>query len=78
MRVVIAYTLPSDAVPAVGTALYLATSALLIVVTNVYYAHAGLWTMLRPSPSAAATTGAGGSASQVPVPTRLIPAERRQ
>ncbi len=64
VRVVIAYTLPIDAVPAVGTALYLATSALLIVVTNVYYARAGLWTMLRPSPGADATTGAGGSASR--------------
>ncbi|MGI8801329.1 MAG: VC0807 family protein [Solirubrobacteraceae bacterium] len=68
VRVVISYTLPIDAVPAAGTALYLATSALLIIATNVYYAHAGLWAMLRPSPRAGPpTTTAGGSAPPSPL-----------
>jgi len=37
LRVVMAYTLPVDAVPALGTALYSATAFVLIVVNNVYY-----------------------------------------
>jgi hypothetical protein len=36
-RVVMAYTLPPDSVPALGTVLYAVTSGVLIVVTNVYY-----------------------------------------
>jgi hypothetical protein len=43
LRVVMAYTLPVDAVPALGTALYLATSAVLIIIANVYYFIAGLF-----------------------------------
>jgi hypothetical protein len=45
-RVVMAYTLPVDLVPALSTALYLLTSAVLLVTVNVYYARAGLWPML--------------------------------
>lgn len=37
LRVVMAYTLPIDAVPALGTALYTGTAIVLIVVNNVYY-----------------------------------------
>ena len=37
VRVVMAYTLPVDEVPALATALYVITSAVLIVVTNIYY-----------------------------------------
>jgi hypothetical protein len=37
LRVVMAYTLPIDSVPALGTALYAATAVVLIVVNNVYY-----------------------------------------
>ena len=37
LRVVMAYTLPVDEVPALGTALYAVTSGVLLVVTNVYY-----------------------------------------
>ena len=37
LRVVMAYTLPVDVVPALGTALYSATAFVLIVVNNVYY-----------------------------------------
>ncbi|WP_051943219.1 VC0807 family protein [Streptacidiphilus rugosus] len=43
VRVVMAYTLPVDEVPALGTALYLATSVVLIVITNVYYFASGLY-----------------------------------
>jgi hypothetical protein len=37
LRVVMAYTLPPDSVPALGTALYVGTSVVLIVATNVFY-----------------------------------------
>lgn len=37
LRVVMAYTLPPDTVPALGTALYAATTVLLILTTNAYY-----------------------------------------
>ncbi|MEZ0067709.1 hypothetical protein ABIA32_003724 [Streptacidiphilus sp. MAP12-20] len=43
VRVLMAYTLPVDAVPALGSALYLATSLVLIVITNIYYAVSGLY-----------------------------------
>ena len=62
-RVVMAYTLPVDLVPALSTALYLATSAVLLVTVNVYYARAGLWPMLfapaaeQPEPVAGSAEG---------------------
>jgi intracellular septation protein A len=37
LRVVMAYTLPPDTVPALGTALYAATTVVLILGTNIYY-----------------------------------------
>jgi phosphoglycerol transferase MdoB-like AlkP superfamily enzyme len=37
LRVVMAYTLPPDAVPALSTALFAITGLVLVVVTNVYY-----------------------------------------
>jgi hypothetical protein len=43
VRVVMAYSLPVDAVPGLGTALYVGTSAALIVITNVYYHVTGLY-----------------------------------
>lgn len=43
LRVVMAYTLPPDLVPALGTALYVGTSVVLIAVTTVYYAAAGIF-----------------------------------
>lgn len=43
LRVVMAYSLPVDAVPALGTALYSVTSLVLLVVTNTYYRFAGLF-----------------------------------
>ncbi|GAB3568348.1 VC0807 family protein [Spelaeicoccus albus] len=42
-RVVMAYTLPVDVVPAISAAMYAITSAVLIVVTNVYYRAAGAY-----------------------------------
>ena len=50
-RVLMAYTLPVDLVPALSTALYLATSVVGLIAVNVYYARAGLWPMLlAPTP----------------------------
>ncbi|OLZ64242.1 hypothetical protein AV521_36290 [Streptomyces sp. IMTB 2501] len=43
LRIVMAYTLPVNAVPALGTALYIGTSLVLIVTTNVYYVASGLY-----------------------------------
>ncbi|WP_433371484.1 VC0807 family protein [Streptosporangium sp. CA-115845] len=42
-RVVMAYTLPVDAVPALGTALYAGTSITLMVIGNVYFVTVGLF-----------------------------------
>ncbi|MEU0481836.1 VC0807 family protein [Streptosporangium sp. NPDC006013] len=42
-RVVMAYTLPVDAVPALGTALYAGTSITLMVIANVYFVTVGLF-----------------------------------
>lgn len=43
IRVMMAYALPVDTVPALGTVLYVGTSLVLIVITNVYYNLAGLY-----------------------------------
>ena len=52
VRVVMAYTLPVDLVPALSTALYLVTSVVALIAVNIYYARAGLWPMLfTPSPA---------------------------
>jgi hypothetical protein len=42
LRVVMAYTLPADAVPALSTALYAVTTVVLIVVTNLVYIYFGV------------------------------------
>jgi len=42
LRVVFAYTLPPDTVPALATGMYAATSVLLIVTTNIYYLRCGV------------------------------------
>ena len=42
LRVVFAYTLPADTVPALATGMYAATSVLLIVATNIYYLMCGV------------------------------------
>ena len=43
LRVWMAYTLAPDLVPALSTLLYLLTSAVLIVITTIYYAAAGIY-----------------------------------
>jgi intracellular septation protein A len=42
LRVVFAYTLPADTVPALATGMYAATSVLLIAATNIYYLMCGV------------------------------------
>jgi hypothetical protein len=42
LRVVMAYTLPADTVPVLSTALYAATTFVLIVVTNLVYIFSGV------------------------------------
>jgi hypothetical protein len=49
VRVVMAYTLPVPAVPALQTGLMIATTLLMQVVTGVYYARAGFWPLIRES-----------------------------
>ena len=52
LRVVMAYTLPVDAVPGLGGALWPVTFVLLQVITNIYYHRAGLWPILAaPRPA---------------------------
>jgi hypothetical protein len=46
VRVVMAYALPVDVVPALGAALWPATFLLIQVVTNIYYHRAGLYRIL--------------------------------
>jgi hypothetical protein len=46
VRVVISYTLPVDAVPAIGGLLYPITFAVLQVIVNVYFHRAGLYQLL--------------------------------
>jgi intracellular septation protein A len=43
LRVVMAYSLPVDEVPALGTALYIATTAVLIIGTSIYYIACGVY-----------------------------------
>ena len=43
LRVWMAYNLPVDAVPGLGTVLYLVTSAVVLVVTNIFYIFSGLF-----------------------------------
>ena len=43
IRVVMAYTMPADELPGLGTGLVLVTSMVLIVVTNVYYIACGVF-----------------------------------
>lgn len=62
LRVVMAYTLPVNAVPALQTGLMLATTLLMQVVTWVYYWKAGLWALVqRPYPSRPASRVPGSS-----------------
>ena len=52
VRVVIAYTLPIEAVPAMQTGLMIATTLLMQPITWLYYQKTGLWAMVaRPYPT---------------------------
>lgn len=56
VRVVMAYTLPVNAVPALQTGLMIATTLLMQVVTWVYYQKTGLWVLVhRPYPTSRMT-----------------------
>jgi hypothetical protein len=52
LRVVLAYTLPVNTVPALQTGMMIATTVLMQVVTNVYYMRAGLWPLIHASRNA--------------------------
>lgn len=54
IRVIMAYTLPVGVVPALGGALWPVTFIALQIATNVYFARAGFWRILR---SGAVTSG---------------------
>jgi hypothetical protein len=60
IRIAMAATLPVNAVPALGAALWPVTFVLLQVVTNVYFARGGLWRLL--------ITGAGLARVSPPAP----------
>src|SRR5262245_16780454 len=51
-RVVWAYTLPVQVVPAMQTGMMLVTVLVMQVLTNAYYVWAGLWRMLHEEPEA--------------------------
>ncbi len=50
-RVVMAYTFPLDVVPAFTGGLWLVTLLVLQIITNLYLTRAGLWRILRGTPS---------------------------
>lgn len=53
VRVIMAYTLPVDVVPALGGALWAVTFVVLQVIQQIYFTRVGLWTGLRvPVPTA--------------------------
>ncbi|MBK1787649.1 hypothetical protein JHE00_25260 [Prauserella sp. ASG 168] len=66
-RVVMAYTLPTDTVPALGGVLWAVTFVLLQVVQHLYFTKVGLWRSLREDPEFAAgglpATRSGGAHS---------------
>lgn len=64
LRVWIAFALPVDAVPAVTTAQYVVFTVLMLVITNVYQARAGLFPMLRFGPA--------GTPTPPPAPAHLV------
>ena len=60
LRVVMAYTLEADLVPALGTALYAGTSVVLIAITSTYYAVSGIY---RPSSALYSPSRSGSAAA---------------
>ncbi len=72
LRVVMAYTLPVDAVPALGGLLWPVTLVLLQVVNGVYYEVAGLWRITRRT--AGPDLGPSSPESEGARPTAVRPA----
>jgi hypothetical protein len=62
IRVVLAYTMPVNAVPALGGALWPVTFVVLQVITNVYFIQSGFWQILRDGGPAAAVATSTGTA----------------
>lgn len=56
-RVVMAYTLPVDTVPALSGALWAITFVLLQITQQIYFVRVGLWRSLREGPEPALHTG---------------------
>lgn len=77
-----AYTLPPDSVPALGTALYVVTSVVLIVGTNAYYIPAGLYDarsrLYAPVRESAGSTDGAGASAQTGAPTARAPDRTRR
>lgn len=46
VRVAMAYTLPIDSIPGLSGALWIVTLLALQIITNIYFLHSGLWTVL--------------------------------
>jgi hypothetical protein len=46
VRVAMAYTLPIDAIPGLGGALWIVTLLALQIITNIYFLRSGLWNVL--------------------------------
>ena len=57
LRVVIAYTMPITAVPALQTALMIGTALLMQVVTNAYFIWTRMWPLLHGIPEADVMSG---------------------
>lgn len=62
LRVVFAYTLPPDVVPALGTALVVVTTVVLVVVSNVYYVVCRVQDPRSPLRNPPAVVTSGGRA----------------
>ncbi len=69
-RVIMAYTLPVDTVPALSSAMYAVTSVVLIAVTNIYYRAAGAYApdsaLYRPQPARARGAATRKEAGRTP------------
>lgn len=66
IRVVMAYTLPVDAVPGLNGLLWPVTLVLLQVVNGVYYEVAGLWRITRPEGPEGPADSAGSADEEPP------------
>lgn len=74
-RIAMACTLPVNVIPALGGALWPVTFIALQVVTNVYFARAGFWRILRGPGQAPATTPEATTTREpaTPAPPQSLP-----